>query len=693
MKKTTPKRFIGIFSLSILFSACGVPADNSAADSTELSEMTAAITAESSGEGTETTRESTAQNETETVTSVQSTELTSPPTITAPAVSSRKEDVTGLTTSPQTESTVYTSAEVLSSEIGAEEDIPAVQGEENAVIVLSDNGISVSGTGAAASGSSLVIEKGGVYRISGSLTGQMIVDISKEEEAELILDGVTIRGSDKTGSPLYIRSADKVTLTLSEGTVNSFSDTQVYAMNGEDDPSACIYSEEDIAIKGTGSLYVEGNYKNGIQSKNDIKIKNGNITVTAINDGIKGKDSVIVTGGSVKVTCGGDGIVSTETDEEGKGTVSLSGGDVTVTAGGGHKNGAAHTQSFGWGRSDSTTDSDEQSGTSAKGIKASCSVVIEGGNVTIDSADDSLHTDDSLMISGGTLSLSSGDDGIHAENSITIDGGSCEILTSWEGIESPLIDFNGGSFRVTASDDGLNASDGSGSGNFMQSDGKSLINITGGELTVDSAGDGLDSNDSMTMSGGKVTVSGSRDQGNSALDYDGSFVQTGGVLAAGGSSGMAQTVTSCSGGALAVYFGSPLSAGSTIEIKDRSGSVLCTYVPVRDADFFTLSGDILADGSTYSLYVNGSKRTDVTLSGLTSIDDSGNAVQGFGGFPGMNGFGGRDGFGGRQGYGSFENGRSPDDTGRSGNGSAPFAGEAPPSDENRRNGFFSPFGV
>lgn len=41
-------------------------------------------------------------------------------------------------------------------------------------------------------------------------------------------------------------------------------------------------------IKGAGKLTVSGNFKNGIQSSNDLKIKNGDITVVAEDNGIKG---------------------------------------------------------------------------------------------------------------------------------------------------------------------------------------------------------------------------------------------------------------------------------------------------------------------------------------------------------------------------------------------------------------------
>lgn len=64
--------------------------------------------------------------------------------------------------------------------------------------------------------------------------------------------------------------------------------------------------------------------------------------------------------------------------------------------------------------------------------------------------------------------------------------------------------------------------------------------IKGGKLTVDARGDGLDSNGSIEMSGGVVIVNGPTENMNGALDYDGSFLISGGTLVAAGSAGMAQ---------------------------------------------------------------------------------------------------------------------------------------------------------
>jgi len=57
---------------------------------------------------------------------------------------------------------------------------------------------------------------------------------------------------------------------------------------------------------------------------------------------------------------------------------------------------------------------------------------------------------------------------------------------------------------------------------------------------VDAGGDGIDINGSVVMAGGYLIVHGPIYNMNGAVDYDGSFTISGGLLVAAGSAGMAQ---------------------------------------------------------------------------------------------------------------------------------------------------------
>ena len=79
----------------------------------------------------------------------------------------------------------------------------------------------------------------------------------------------------------------------------------MYDEADSNEPNAAIYSKSDLAIGGTGSLTVNANYNHGIQSKDDLKITGGNLTVNAANDGLKGRDAVVVRDGVITITAGG----------------------------------------------------------------------------------------------------------------------------------------------------------------------------------------------------------------------------------------------------------------------------------------------------------------------------------------------------------------------------------------------------
>lgn len=608
-------------------------------------------------------------------------------TITAPTLS---ENIT-TETDEETSAADALQMTALSDEA---EDAAAV----SAVITLSDSGIQIDGTGAQADGSTLIIHSGGIYEISGTLTGQIIVECDKSEEAELVLCGVTVNGVDKLGSPLCVKSADKVTLRLKKGTVNTFTDTSVYASSGEDDPDACIYSCDDLTVKGSGTLTVVGSFKHGIHSTDDIKIKNGIISVTSASDGIKGKDGVVIEGGDVSVVSGGDGIVSTSADE-GRGYVEISGGSVNITSGGGSaQSSASHEQGFGF--FEQSSDYDDADGISSKGIKAEQDIIIKGGTVRIDSADDGLHSDGNVTVTDGTLTISAGDDAVHADKTLTISGGTGDITRAYEGLEGAVILMSGGTWTVNADDDGINAGDGTGDrmgmfgrgfdgGQFpdrgerpqqgdmppmgelpdmgelpgmanisdtadmtdtaaQTSQNDIYIEISGGEYHINAGGDGIDSNGDITMTGGTVTVDGPTDDRNAALDFAGSFSVSGGRLLSAGSSGMAQGLTSVTGqSAVSVYFSSQQSGGTEIALTSADGSTVISYSPAKTFSFITFTSPELTDG-TYTLSANGEKLCDITVSGITSVNDKGEAVSGnMGGFGGFGGRGGRDGFGGR----------------------------------------------
>lgn len=352
-------------------------------------------------------------------------------------------------------------------------------------ITLSPDGSTSTDASVLIDGQTVTITQEGTYQIAGTLgDGALIVESGENAKITLVLGGVSIKNS--TGAAIQIATADDVTIELSEDTTNVLQSGEevdiATATESEEASGGALQSKVDLKIKGKGSLTVLGYLNNGIHCTKDLKIKNGNISVTALRHGIKGKNSVTVSGGMVTVTSGKDGITSDETENEEKGfvtiedgeiiitsagdgvsaetTLTVTGGVISIISGGGSANAQQKTDNMHdwWDFDNSASDDDS---VSCKGLKAGKALVISGGSITIDAQDDTLHTNGDMTISGGECILSTGDDGAHAALSLTVLDGKITVLTSYEGLEANQITLAGGELDITATDDGINANGGS----------------------------------------------------------------------------------------------------------------------------------------------------------------------------------------------------------------------------------------
>ena len=413
-------------------------------------------------------------------------------------------------------------------------------------IELNGNSITVNATGVATiDGSTVTITSAGTYRISGSLTdGQIIVDTDDKETMRLILNGIDV--SCSTSSPIYILDAKKVIIVLEENTENYVKDgvSYVFKDTTEDEPNAAIFSKSDLTIFGDGLLNVDGNYNDGIASKDGLIIKSGTIIINSVDDGIRGKDYLIIKSGEITVNSGGDGMKSDNANDGTVGYISIENGVITITSGGDAIQaitdititGGKITVTSGGG-SNTPTYSD----ISAKGIKANVSVTVDGGTITANSADDAIHSNDKITINGGSFIISTGDDGFHADSSLIINGGDITISKSYEGLESATITINNGRIHIMSSDDGINVVGGNDASGFDRGPGMPpgqdpfayssdyYLHIYGGYIYVDAMGDGIDVNGVVEMTAGTLIINGPVANDNGALDF-GSFKITGGFL-------------------------------------------------------------------------------------------------------------------------------------------------------------------
>jgi len=448
-------------------------------------------------------------------------------------------------------------------------------GSEVIPIVLNGAAISASGIGATVDGSRVTVTRGGTYSLSGILEdGQIIVNSGDKKTVRLILDGADIRCS--SSAPIIVENAKKTIVVLAENTKNYVADGRSGTVEDSqgNEPNAAIFSKDDLTIWGAGSLTVRGNVNDAISCRNGLIIAGGTIDINTVDDGIRGKDYLVVRGGTITVNAGGDGLKSDNDEDPNMGYVSIESGVIRVTSGADAIQAKTDvliadgeiTLSAGGGSGAKIAAT-----TSAKGIKGVGSVVIDGGDFTVDSADDAIHSNGDVTINGGAFVLSSGDDGIHADANLVVNDGDIHIAKSYEGMESTNanITINGGTIHIVSSDDGINVAGGGdamggpgGAPGGMPGGGPGVrpgqggvtpptaagnyyLYINGGYLAVDAMGDGIDSNGSIAMTDGFVVVHGPTANDNGALDHS-SFKMTGGFIVAAGSSGMAQTTSTTS---------------------------------------------------------------------------------------------------------------------------------------------------
>lgn len=491
-------------------------------------------------------------------------------------------------------------------------------------IALNGSSVSCSSSSVAINGNEITISSGGSYIINGTLDdGSIIVD-ADDAKVHLILNGVSIHS--ETSAAIYVKSADKTTITLAEDTDNTLSDSINYTYDDTDkeEPDAVLFSKDDLSINGNGSLNIEASFNNGITCKNDLKIISGTINVTSKNNAIKGKDSLTITGGTITLTCTDDAI---------------------------HSNNA---------------------------------IYIEGGDMSLSSGDDGIHADNTLVISDGTIDITKCYEGLEAA-AISIDGGAISITASDDGINAAdgsssseggpgmrggpdmgensgsncSLTINGGTVYVNAGGDGI--------------DSNGYIVMTGGALVVDGPTDngngGLDYNNYFTVTGGYLVVAGSSGMAQNISD---SSTQCGALVAvSGGTAGTPVTMADSDGNVIISF--TPAKSYNALNISTPDMKTGTTYTIYQNGTL-TGSTQIVKDCYTGGTIDGGTELT--TFEQNSTVTNSG--ISGNGGMGGQRPGGGNFGGGQKPDDSDFGGGQKPDDSG--------FGGGRRPDDTNNISG-------
>lgn len=503
----------------------------------------------------------------------------------------------------------------------------------------------------ASSCTTVTISEAGTYILTGSASNaQVIIDADKETKIQLVLDNLTL--SCKSSAPIYVRNADKVFITLVDGSSNTLAATGEFVAIDDNNIDAVIFSKDDLTLNGSGSLTISSPYGHGIVSKDDLVVTGGTYTMTCAKHGLSGKNSVRILDGTFDLTVTKDGIHASNDDDENLGYIYIAGGTFTIN-------------------------SDDD------GMHADSTLYIEDGTIDIQKSYEGLEGQ-TITIQDGDIDIVSSDDGINATN-----GSGSNDSTDNQGKgglengqmpgdppsgdnQMPETPPSGDSFdpsqnpdqnnstdtydnstnnsimtmnatAVTSGTQTSNSSDNaasskntqfpdnnqmpenppsnssadtsgsstsqpqgntpSGMGGFdMDADESCVLTINGGTVTINADGDGIDSNGYFYMNGGTVYVEGPESNGDSALDYGISATITDGYFLSTGYSGMAQSFgsdsTQCS---YMLTLSSNTSGTTTVTLTDADGNVLLSHETSKSYNSIIVSCPELEVGSTYTL--------------------------------------------------------------------------------------------
>lgn len=383
--------------------------------------------------------------------------------------------------------------------------------------------------GVTQSGSVYTITKAGEYTVTGLLSeGQLIVDAGDEDEVTIVLNGTSITCS--SGSPIYVKNASKVEIKSEENSFNEVIDNRTEATedSSDDAGNAAIYATCDLKLVGKGALVVTGNYNNGIQSKDDLSIKNVIVKVTAVNNAVKGNNAVdIESGNIIAISAKGDGIKTSNSNISNKGNqkgiVTITGGNIDVYAacdgidaayvvdisGDGNLNIYTDTYSE---YSEEVTSSGSSSGTSTS-RNSSANKTASANTVSYVAASDTIANAPGGF-GGGNMGGMDGQNGgnkaggdrLGMPGDFNESGNSSGQSYSTKGIKAESeINISGFTINISSTDDGIHANSDSGVLETGE-DGKGTIVINGGSITISSGDDGMHADKQLDVNDGYINV-------------------------------------------------------------------------------------------------------------------------------------------------------------------------------------------
>ena len=413
------------------------------------------------------------------------------------------------------------------------------------------------------------------YVVSGT-TADGSLTISGSADYEVNLNDANITNSQSTALNLDGKGAAYIVLTGS----NKLTDGK------EEDHKSALYGKGKLLFSGSGSLEIQGQYNNGIQSKSYVLFEKGiNVYVNAANHGIKGSDAII-NGGIINVETAGLGAKGINCDED----IVINGGRTTVVATG-----------------DGEWDEEELETKAVSCIKCDSVLTINGGEVYV-------------------KATGSGGKGLKADWECYITGGKVRAITTgglyYNDGTTENLNYKGNTDNIddayTSSPKGIKIGTKNEHG---------ILTISGGTVVaVGTNNDGIDTNGNLYIKGG-TTIAYGANGAEAGIDADEShalYITGGSLFAIGGR-------IDCKLGSTTqglVQVSGSVAATSTISIRDvNKAYATFTMPPYSNSGTILITAAGMTNGSNYTIAVGSST---VSATATNSLSNSMGGVPGGG---------------------------------------------------------------
>ena len=528
--------------------------------------------------------------------------------------------------------------------------------KSNAIVYItfSNEGVSVSGDGASVSGATVTIEKAGTYLAQGeSNEGNVVI---KSSSVVLYLQHLEL--SSKTTAPLIINSnlneikiiniqnttlndlEDSTTtqgecaaVKIKKKSVVSFENQGLFTLNGKCKNIIKGGEQVSLIFENSNGEYIINANKTAISSDGSLEFNLGKYTIISkYGDAIKSSPEdtdtsslgkILINNGNFDIQCYNDAFTA-------KNNITIVKGTFEIKTENGY---------------DSTTfDSENES---AKGFKVTnnatgCEIKAYDGQFSLNTADDSFHSNRDLTLLKGTYTIYSRDDGLHAGFNLVLgikdasnDDLDLKVLSSYEAIEGMTITINSGKIIATAEDDAINASGGDETGprpgphnlgkTYLRGkmgqpnpgpggrgNASYYISIYGGEVYVFCDGDGIDSNGNIFIHGGDIRVFSQGNRDNEPIDHDGNFTLFNADVLGVGAKGMEYIHSGIKkGNSMYAYYAGAITKDKTLIIKDENNVVVKEGAITKDINYIFYSS--LKLNQNYHFYVSTQSGSETEL--------------------------------------------------------------------------------